>query len=70
MTRTGARIGFLCTRFFGTDGVALETARWAAVLEDIRPKGFRAITCGEFVDESAWQQVRDWLQDTALTAIR
>ena len=29
------RIGFVSTRFAGTDGVSLETAKWAAVLESI-----------------------------------
>jgi hypothetical protein len=29
------RIGFISTRFAGTDGVSLETAKWAAVLERI-----------------------------------
>lgn len=32
-TPTGRRIGFVSTRFAGTDGVSLETAKWAAVLE-------------------------------------
>jgi len=32
-TSTGRRIGFVSTRFVGTDGVSLETAKWAAVLE-------------------------------------
>ena len=27
------RIGFISTRFEGTDGVTLEAAKWAAVLE-------------------------------------
>ena len=27
------RIGFVSTRFAGTDGVSLETAKWATVLE-------------------------------------
>jgi hypothetical protein len=27
------RIGFISTRFAGTDGVSLETAKWATVLE-------------------------------------
>ena len=27
------RIGFISTRFAGTDGVSLETAKWASVLE-------------------------------------
>ncbi len=30
---TGRRIGFVSTRFAGTDGVSLETAKWAEVLE-------------------------------------
>jgi hypothetical protein len=30
---TPRRIGFVSTRFAGTDGVSLETAKWAAVLE-------------------------------------
>lgn len=30
---TGRRIGFVSTRFAGTDGVSLEAAKWAAVLE-------------------------------------
>lgn len=30
---TPRRIGFVSTRFSGTDGVSLETAKWAAVLE-------------------------------------
>ncbi len=30
---TGRRIGFVSMRFAGTDGVSLETAKWAAVLE-------------------------------------
>jgi glycosyltransferase involved in cell wall biosynthesis len=32
---TGRRIGFISTRFSGTDGVSLETAKWAAVLEGL-----------------------------------
>src|SRR5438105_3491567 len=32
-TPTGLRIGFVSTRFAGTDGVSLETAKWATVLE-------------------------------------
>lgn len=31
-TPTGRRIGFVSARFAGTDGVSLETAKWAAVL--------------------------------------
>jgi len=33
MTHASHRIGFISTRFAGTDGVSLETAKWAAVLE-------------------------------------
>ncbi len=32
---TPRRIGFVSTRFAGTDGVSLETAKWASVLEDL-----------------------------------
>jgi mannosylglucosylglycerate synthase len=32
-TPRGLRIGFVSTRFAGTDGVSLETAKWALVLE-------------------------------------
>ncbi|MGB8983604.1 MAG: glycosyltransferase family 4 protein, partial [Anaerolineales bacterium] len=31
--KTSRRIGFVSTRFAGTDGVSLETSKWAAVLE-------------------------------------
>ena len=31
--QSGLRIGFISTRFAGTDGVSLETEKWAAVLE-------------------------------------
>lgn len=33
MRASARRIGFVSTRFAGTDGVSLETAKWAAVLE-------------------------------------
>jgi len=29
---TGRRVGFVSTRFSGTDGVSLESAKWAEVL--------------------------------------
>ncbi|HYO89087.1 MAG TPA: glycosyltransferase family 4 protein [Candidatus Limnocylindrales bacterium] len=35
---------------------------------DIKPKGFRAITFGEFVDEACLQQAREWLGNPALVA--
>ena len=36
------RIGFVSTRFAGTDGVSLETAKWATVLEGM---GHRVEIC-------------------------
>jgi len=39
------RIGFISTRFAGTDGVSLETAKWAAVLERMGHTCF--YFCGE-----------------------
>jgi hypothetical protein len=39
------RIGFISTRFAGTDGVSLETAKWASVLERMDHKCF--YFCGE-----------------------
>lgn len=36
MTSTGHRIGFIGTRFSGTDGVSLESAKWAQILWDHR----------------------------------
>ncbi|MBI5823614.1 MAG: glycosyltransferase family 4 protein [Chloroflexi bacterium] len=33
--KTSRRIGFISTRFAGTDGVSLETAKWSAVLEGL-----------------------------------
>ncbi len=35
MTDSLHRIGFISTRFAGTDGVSLETAKWATVLEQL-----------------------------------
>jgi glycosyltransferase involved in cell wall biosynthesis len=42
----GRRIGFVSTRFAGTDGVSLETAKWALVLERL------GHTCFYFAGES------------------
>jgi mannosylglucosylglycerate synthase len=39
------RIGFVSTRFAGTDGVSLETAKWATVLERMNHQCF--YLCGE-----------------------
>ncbi len=33
LTRVPKRVGFISTRFAGTDGVTLEAAKWAAILE-------------------------------------
>jgi glycosyltransferase involved in cell wall biosynthesis len=33
--QTGCRVGFVSTRFRGTDGVSLETEKWAHVLEEL-----------------------------------
>lgn len=43
--KTNRRIGFVSTRFAGTDGVSLETAKWAAVLERMGHECF--YFCGE-----------------------
>ena len=43
---TGRRIGFVSTRFEGTDGVSLETRKWATVLERV------GHTCFYFASQS------------------
>lgn len=43
--KTSRRIGFVSTRFAGTDGVSLETAKWATVLERMGHECF--YFCGE-----------------------
>ncbi|NWG05086.1 MAG: glycosyltransferase family 4 protein [Chloroflexi bacterium] len=40
MTPSSRHIGFISTRFAGTDGVSLETAKWATVLERLGHKCF------------------------------
>lgn len=40
MTNTSHYIGFISTRFAGTDGVSLETQKWATVLERLGHKCF------------------------------
>lgn len=40
MTPSSHNIGFISTRFAGTDGVSLETAKWATVLERLGHKSF------------------------------
>lgn len=42
---TSRRIGFISTRFAGTDGVSLETAKWSTVLERLGHRCF--YFCGE-----------------------
>jgi mannosylglucosylglycerate synthase len=39
-TNPSHRIGFISTRFAGTDGVSLETAKWAAIFERLGHKCF------------------------------
>jgi len=40
MSGTGCQIGFISTRFAGTDGVSLESAKWATVLEGLGHRCF------------------------------
>jgi hypothetical protein len=40
MTNTSHHIGFISTRFAGTDGVSLETEKWATVFERMGHKCF------------------------------
>ena len=40
MRSSGRHIGFISTRFAGTDGVSLETAKWATVLERLGHRCF------------------------------
>ena len=35
MNTTPSRIGFVSTRFSGTDGVSLETEKWAAAFQQV-----------------------------------
>ncbi len=52
-TRSGSHcIGFVSTRLAGTDGVSLETAKWAAVLERL------GHTCFYFAGQSDWPAER------------
>ena len=53
MTPTSHNIGFISTRFAGTDGVSLETAKWATVLERLGHKCFYfAGECDRNADQS------------------
>ncbi len=53
------RIGFVGTRFAGTDGVSLETRKWVRVLEA------EGHTCFFFAGESDWPAGRSCLVDEA-----
>lgn len=58
-TLTGRRIGFVSTRFEGTDGVSLETEKWVQVLEHLRCK------CFFFAGVSEWGENRSWISPEA-----
>lgn len=49
-TKTIRNIGFVSTRFQGTDGVTLETAKWVEVLENLR------YNCFFFAGQSDWSK--------------
>ncbi|HLE27132.1 MAG TPA: glycosyltransferase family 4 protein [Anaerolineales bacterium] len=49
----GRRLGFVSTRFAGTDGVSLETEKWATVLERL------GHTCFYFSGQSDWARERN-----------
>jgi glycosyltransferase involved in cell wall biosynthesis len=62
MTDTTHHIGFISTRFAGTDGVSLETQKWATVLEGLGHKCFyfagecdRDRTCSQIVPEAFYR---------------
>ena len=56
---TEHHVGFISTRFAGTDGVSLETAKWASVFEDV---GF---TCYYFAGELDRPPERSFLVEEA-----
>ena len=49
------RIGFISTRFEGTDGVSLETRKWVRVLESLDYE------CFFFAGASEWDASRSWI---------
>lgn len=53
------RIGFISTRFYGTDGVSLETKKWEKVLNHL---GYE---CFFFAGESDWPANRSYTVDEA-----
>jgi glycosyltransferase involved in cell wall biosynthesis len=55
----GRRIGFVSTRFEGTDGVSLETEKWVQVLEHLRCK------CFFFAGASEWGEKRSTIVEEA-----
>lgn len=62
MSRPTLRIGFVSTRFAGTDGVSLETSKWCDVLEDLGHECFffagqcdRPPECSRVVPEAHFQ---------------
>ncbi len=57
---TGRRIGFVSTRFIGTDGVSLETTKWAQVLERL------GHTCFYFAGASDQASERSYIVPEAL----
>lgn len=63
--QTGRRIGFISTRFIGTDGVSLETSKWAEVLERLGHTCYYIEFDGYITDETV-RHVRQVLQDAHL----
>ena len=55
MSAEGVRIGLVSTRFQGTDGVSLETVKWASVLEGM------GHTCFFFAGASDWPADRSYV---------
>jgi glycosyltransferase involved in cell wall biosynthesis len=55
MKKEHHRIGFASTRLAGTDGVSLETAKWARLLEDL------GHACFFFAGESEWPAERSYV---------
>ena len=49
------RVGFVSTRFAGTDGVSLETVKWANTLGDM---GYESVF---FAGESDWPDERSYV---------
>lgn len=55
MGKKSKRIGFISTRFAGTDGVSLETAKWVKVLTSL------GYDCFYFAGESNWSEDQTYL---------